>query len=652
MHSTRRVSNPFGYILFFILFYLYVFLRVDPRLLYYRAPELFVLDAGFFKNFLLYPGGISDYLSKFFLEFYYFPWAGALVITLFTVFVCFAYNWFLRGLSDKYFGILFFIPAAAILFTYNRYSPVSVTGLSLALICAVIYIRLSRKSGLASLFLYLALSAFAYYSAVNFYWLFASLCGVWEIIKNKRHALGWLYLGVEVLIYYTNAKYVLYIKSAGLAYYLFPLFGSVNLPVGLLLLLFLSLSIIFLVRVKSKEGVSAFLLAALVFCQFWAEQFFSKALYIFFLFTPVILLYFDRASGLTARFSAVKRHKVFYPGLVFLLALALLMNFNKDENTFLKINYFSQKKMWGRVLRESRGISYRIYQKNKALYEIAFKALYYTGRLPYEEFSYPSHLLFNMPYPFADSRLTNQLEPMEIADTCFSLGLINHSELMSFWALERANEPVRAMQQLVYIYILRGNDQAAEVLLNRFKKSLLYRGWARRYERILEDRALLKKNRYLADAKSRMIKKDARQDDDTLIRIAYKYDYEAVFKKLLAQNPDNRMAFEYLMSYYMLMGQTEKVIENIGRLDNFGYIGMPYTYQEAVLINIFKTTDTNPNLQGRALDPFVAQKYYYFNDMYRKYGHDKVATYDALRKAGYSRNYFLYYIMLTSGKKK
>lgn len=649
-YSPERKIDIVSNFLFFTCFFLYIWLRISPRLLYYRNPELFVLDVDFFRNFLLYPGGISNYIYKFLSEFHYFSWPGAFVVTLFVFLICVTYNWFLKDVLNRHTQALFFLPAILILITYNRYFPIPIVGVLLALIGVNIYIKISRKNSLFNVFLYILLSVFIYYCAVNSYWFFAALCGIWEIIKNKRYALGWLYLGIEILVYYINATYVLYIGDSSLIYYLFPLFGSVNFLIGFSLLLLLLASIIFLLKIRSKEGLFALLLVAFVFCQFWAEQVFNKALYAFFLLAPLILSCRDKTAIFRKKLSAAATNKILYPGLTVLLASAILLTFNKDENAFLKINYFSQNRMWQQLLKESRKIPLRAYQKNKALYEKVFKALYYTGRLPYEQFNYPSHLLFNMPYPLADSKLTNQLDPAEIADTCFSLGLFNHAELMSFWVLERANEPVRGIRQLALIYILKGNKQAAQTLLNRLQKSLLYKKWAKRYEELLENNTLLEKEPYLTEAKSRMIKQDVPEDGELLRRIAYKYDYEGVFKRLLAENKNNRMAFEYLMSYYLLMGQTERILENIGQLDRFGYTDIPHTYQEAVLINIFKTANTNPDLQGKKIDPKIAQRYYYFNDVYREYNYDKIATYNALKEQ-YGGSYFLYYIMLTKDRK-
>lgn len=584
-YGPERKTEIAGKVLFFACFFFYTWLRISPRLLYYNNPELFLLDSGFFKGFLYYPGGLANYISRFLLEFYYFNWPGALIITLFTFLICLQYSWYLKNVIDRPLGILFFIPAILVFIVYNQYSSLSLVGLFLVLLCVNIYTKIGPERILAKIILYLALSVFVYCVAVYSYWLFSAICAIWEIIRNRKYVLGYLYLGIGIWMVYITAEYILCLKGSD------------------------------------------------IFYQFWLEPVPNKLLYSFFLLAPILLPLIK------------KWNRALDFSLLILFLPAILLSFNKGAHSFLKINYFSQEKNWEEVLKEAKRIPYILYEENKSLYEIVFKALYRSGRLPEEQFNYPHHLLFNMPYPRPQTKLIDYASPVEISDTVFSLGLINHSELMASWALEVTDNLVRPIQQQAMIFILKGNDRAAQTLLNRMKKSFLYKKWAQKYALILKNKALLEKEPYLAEARARMIKQDDPKDIELLTRIAYKYDYEGVFKRLLAENKNNKMAFEYLMAYYLLMGQTEKIVENLSWLDSFGYAQIPRNYQEAILINMFKAGYMDPKLKER-INPFLEEQYLYFNEIYRKFNHDKIATYNALKEK-YGNSYFLYYIMLT-----
>jgi hypothetical protein len=53
---------------------------------------------------------------------------------------------------------------------------------------------------------------------------------------------------------------------------------------------------------------------------------------------------------------------------------------------------------------------------------------------------------------------------------------------------------------------------------------------------------------------------------------------------LLKRNPRNKMAFEYLMACYLVTGQVDKIVANVGKLREFGYERIPPLYEEAILI--------------------------------------------------------------------
>ena len=64
----------------------------------------------------------------------------------------------------------------------------------------------------------------------------------------------------------------------------------------------------------------------------------------------------------------------------------------------------------------------------------------------------------------------------------------------------------------------------------------------------------------------------------------YKVSDEEILLGLLAGNPRNKMAFEYLMAYYLQTKQLFKLVQNLRRLDDFDYPATPVYLEEAVLI--------------------------------------------------------------------
>ena len=68
------------------------------------------------------------------------------------------------------------------------------------------------------------------------------------------------------------------------------------------------------------------------------------------------------------------------------------------------------------------------------------------------------------------------------------------------------------------------------------------------------------------------------------------------------------MAFEYLMAHYLLNCRLDKFVENLPRLDDFGYKNIPRHYQEAILV--YKSiTQKNIDLGGREINPEIVNQF-------------------------------------------
>ncbi len=77
---TQNPDRRLRSLLFFILFYLYIWLEVDTRLIYHGAGAIsdfpvFFRGWTFFHRFTSYPGGTTEYLCALLSQFLYIGWA-------------------------------------------------------------------------------------------------------------------------------------------------------------------------------------------------------------------------------------------------------------------------------------------------------------------------------------------------------------------------------------------------------------------------------------------------------------------------------------------------------------------------------------------------------------------------------------------------
>jgi hypothetical protein len=176
----------------------------------------------------------------------------------------------------------------------------------------------------------------------------------------------------------------------------------------------------------------------------------------------------------------------------------------------------------------------------------------------------------------------------------------------------------------------KGNVDTARIYLGALAKTLFDSRWAKDRLARLEADPNLAGDREIQDLRSRCLKKDA---------TGLFYAREEILAALAGQDNRNRMAFEYLMAWYLQTRQMNKFIQNIGRLSEFGYAATPPLYQEALAIYAYP--------RGKAADyaisPEVRARFEDFSRIFNAFKRDKAAAMNDLA-AKYRNNYFFYYI--------
>ena len=147
---ARRLIRrfPADVALFFLLYYLYAWLVVDPRLIwgYHQCSRglLFTSDWPFLGASAP-PGGAIEYLARLLYQFYRFGWAGALIMTAAAWAACLGPRRWARRRPEL--ARWRYVPAAILLMAYGGYLPI--LGLILALLaglwCFVLYERVAPE---------------------------------------------------------------------------------------------------------------------------------------------------------------------------------------------------------------------------------------------------------------------------------------------------------------------------------------------------------------------------------------------------------------------------------------------------------------------------------------------------------------------------
>ncbi len=214
--SSQNLGEPIRSLVFFILFYLYLWLDVDLRFIYHGAGVItnfpaFFRGWEFFQGFISYPGGPVEYLSAFLSQFFYYSWAGALVVTLQAWLICVCTDNILKAVNAHNLRCVRFIGPILLLVTYTQYTYHFVTTVALlaALFFVCLYIKITTKSKLFGLVVFLILSVILYTIAGGAYLLFAVLCAIYELLFKRRWQMGLVYLLSAPVIPYVEGVLVL-----------------------------------------------------------------------------------------------------------------------------------------------------------------------------------------------------------------------------------------------------------------------------------------------------------------------------------------------------------------------------------------------------------------------------------------------------------
>jgi hypothetical protein len=241
---------------------------------------------------------------------------------------------------------------------------------------------------------------------------------------------------------------------------------------------------------------------------------------------------------------------------------------------------------------------------------------------------FDSELVFSQAQ---QGRMNYNVSYLERAEVCLDLGMVNAAEEIAY---EFLKGPC-ILKQLAWINLVRGQIESARIYLNALSRYPAYAGETHEMLRQLEQDPSLGRNERVQQLRKIM-------ENNDLTYSVFNYDEENWLKELLRCNKNNKMAFEYLMGHYLLNRQIDKFVENLPRLDDFGYKNIPRHYQEAILLYM-GITQKNVNMGARAMDSEIINQYNEFNNFGRNpaYRDREIARQKLEPKFG--QTYFFYF---------
>jgi hypothetical protein len=591
--SQSSVTTAVLTLLFFSLFYLYLLIVVDLRLIYHGGGSVlnfpvFYTGWEFFHQTVYWPGGLVAYISGFFAQFFYIGWAGALVATAQAGLLWLCTGVIVKTASGRQIRWISFVTPIFLLILYGGY--VYPLGMAMwvlaALFFACVYLKIAVKSRQAALPLFLVLSVILYLIAGGGYLLFALVCGIYELFLRRRAILGAIIL--------LSAPIIAYILTA-------LIFKASVIDV---LNDFIPRDIINITRVAAACGL--YMLLPLTLVGLWLSETLKKGV-------------FDRFTAWFAK------KEIIAPAPLVAIVAAVIVGFfghNSWLKTQISVTWYSYNGMWRQILETSMR-----YPGDVLINHAADRALYHTGWLTQDMFAYgqrPEAMML-------PKEASNLLGMWRLFDTYIDLGYMNLADSALSRCVEMYGEQPIYLKRLALVNMVKGDIGSARVYLGALSRTLFDAGWARAYLEKIDNDPNLSADEEVQRLRGMMpaINRNLRSIN------------EDFFLDLLDKNRHNRMAFEYLMSFYLLNNQLDKFVENLSRLNDFDYVGIPRVYEQAILLYGF-TKKKKVETPGREISVESHEQFDNFlKTLFSRYGGDKKAAFYELAR-DYGDTYYFY----------
>lgn len=583
--SVNSISTVFfglAVYVFFVVFYQY-------HLHYQEQLQMFLFTSEYFGELMSRPGGLADYIGTFLTQFYYFSWAGAIIIALLLV----GLQQLVAKLSAKLssnslFYPLTFIPSMLLwaLLCDENFLLSAVVSILLILLSVRFFLLIKNPD--LRVIVSLLLLPVLYWFAGGVFWVFAVFCVLFEWKYFKQFSLwqwGFLLAGSLLLLFLTPVfakSYLHYPLSRlwwGISYYRYPVVSPYPL-----LAVWLSVVLIPFLLIFAPTGLKK--IAKLL------VTFFQMVLFIVFCYYSL-------------HFSA---------------------DLNKEE--IMAYDYNARIQNWDEIIKMANQKD-PVSPLSVACLNLALNK---TGTMGDAMFRYfqngPEGLLPGFQRDFTSPFISGEIY--------YHLGLINTSMQFAFEAMEAIpdyKKSSRAIKRMAEVNLLNQEYGVATKYLNLLCNTLFYNEWATETLRCIKDEKLIEQNIEWSTLRKYRLTEDFLSSED---------EKDQMLGLLFVHCPENKMAYEYLMAYTLLTKDLNHFVQYFPLGKNLGYKVIPAHYQEALLyfwaathegnltqlpwsmlpsVQQYFQSYININASGKGAEPTIkksfSQTYWYYLD-YRK----------------------------------
>jgi hypothetical protein len=506
-----------------VVFYCFFAFKYPYHLHFQEQLQLFESTWDYFRGVAAVPGGLADWLGRFFTQFFYYAPAGAAIIAVLLCAVQLL-TWAACRRKSLTVYAMSFIPAATLLaFHCDESALLGGTVAVILSLAGVVLCSLIRKDLIRHVVEVLAVPAL-YMACGSLAVIFVLITAVNEFSACGRRFLPFAaaMLVLAVLGPVISARLVSYpLKRLFLGVHYYRLH---NILPGILW----------------ASALACILIAA--FACFKAKE---------------------RPSG-----------RQFVTGLATFVIVAALgtvltlkaADYNEEE--WMRYDFMARMEMWNRIMMSADKNN----PDNPTTVSCLNLALAKTGRMGDHMFDY----FQNGPEGLLPSFTRSFTVPITTSEIFWHLGMVNTAQRYVFEGQEAIpdfQKSARCYKRLVQTNIVNGDYEVARKYLKALHNAVFYRRWADATLESLDAGDIFEKQPELARAKDLRLKEHDFLFSDT--------EMDSMLGLLHVENPSNSMALDYLLAWCLLRKDLDRLTEVISLVTA---PALPKSCQEALLL--------------------------------------------------------------------
>ena len=562
------------YLVFFAGSLIYFAFFANYLFFYQEKSSLFIFSYDFLLENLHQPGGFLVWLGKFFSTFYFHPIAGAAILSSILTLITISISEIIQALTGKK-ARFFSIIIGAIFFymhTDYRFLLFNSLGLLLQLCFFLLVIKyLTHLKGWGAVILV----PLCFYLTGGFTWVFLLLTTLYFVFDRVNK--GWIRIialcFISFITLYLSKEFLFF--QSGKTLMTFPFTDS---NTGSQKILFLSVSVMIsilpvLAKIKSRMPEKLRL-----------SEFALILIGSTFIVIVLVIIGFRRFDNKTKQYFYVE--KLFY------------------EDKFDEVIAFNTA--------NPPTNSLTVYLNNIALCE--------TDRLDDQLFHF-------LQSPDGKTLFLKWEMVGEILNRggyfYYTIGMINEAHRWAFENMVMKGHSPEGLKMLIRTDLINGNYKVASGYINILKKTLFYRGDAKKFEKLLSSETAFNSDLDLSKRRQTRVENDFFSiTDNPYINL----------EMILSTDSMNRKAFEYKMAYMLLKKNYKGIAHELPEFEKLGFNRLPVNIEEAALALAVSNKGKLPEMGHLQITKNTEQRWNQYLGVLQQYRNDVKTAEPALRR--------------------